>query len=78
MRLFDRMFTRRHTLPSSTNLSNSVRRRLAPACRELTRAEEQIAAHLGLSTAPRLLLVDEEAAAILYPHDRLTMSSDPP
>lgn len=75
MRLFDRMFTRCRPRPGSFTLSDSTGRRLAPACRELIEAEERMARHMGLPTAPRLLLIDEEAAVILSPGERPSTTS---
>ena len=70
MRLLDRLFTRRRRLPEFAGLSGGVRRRLAGACRELTEAEDRVAARLGLASPPRLLLVDEETAVILAVDER--------
>lgn len=70
MGLLDKLLTRRRGLPVFTALAPRVRRRLAPACRELGEAEQELAAHLGLPQPPRLLLVDEEEAVILRPDER--------
>ena len=70
MRLFDRLLTRCRRRPAAVDLSDAARRRLSPACRELSDAEERMARHLGLATVPRLLLIDEESAVILSARDR--------
>ena len=70
MRLLDDLFTRSRRQPTSVDLSDDVKRRLSPACRELTDAEDLMAARLGLDKVPRLLIIDEEAAVILSPQER--------
>jgi hypothetical protein len=70
MRLLDALFTRRRRRPDFAGLSESVRRRLGGACRELTEAEDHLAAQLGLASPPRLLLVDEETGVVLAADDR--------
>lgn len=70
MGMLDKLFTRRRRLPCFAALSPRVRRRLAPVCKELNDAEQDIARHLGLPQAPRLLLIDEEEAVILTPAER--------
>jgi hypothetical protein len=73
MKLFDRLFTRCRRPSNSDGLPDELRRRLTSVCRELNIAEKQIAAHMGLPAAPRLLLIDEEAAVILSPRDRISV-----
>ena len=73
MRFLDRIFTRCRRRPTASHLADSTRRRLAPACRELTDAEEQIARDMCLPTPPRLLLIDEEAALIISSKERSSM-----
>lgn len=68
--VIDKLLTRRRGLPLFAALAPRVRRRLAPACRELDEAEREIAARLGLPRPPRLLLADEEEAVILRPDER--------
>jgi len=70
MGMLDKLFTRRRRLPCFAALAPRIRRRLAPVCRELGDAEQDIARHLGLPQPPRLLLVDEEEAVILTPAER--------
>lgn len=70
MELLDVLFTRRRRLPRFADLGESVHRRLAGACLELTEAEDRAAAQLGLSSPPRLLLVDEETAVVIAANDR--------
>ena len=70
MRLLDRILTRRRLRPHFSSLSQHVHRRLTLACQELTEAEQTIQKQLGLSEPPRLVMVDEETAAILLPIDR--------
>ena len=76
MNLLDRMLTRRREQPAFAKLLPHVRRRLGRACRELSQAEEQIAERLGLDHPPRLLLVDEERAAILNPEERTRIQEE--
>jgi hypothetical protein len=71
MSLLDRILTRRRFRPLFSSLSLHVRSRFARACQELTEAEEAIAEQLGLPAPPRLVMIDEETAAIILPRDRL-------
>ena len=70
MGIIDKLLTRRRRLPSFAALAPRIRRRLAPVCKELSDAEQDVADYLGLSRPPRLLLVDEENAVILTPEER--------
>lgn len=70
MGILDRLLTRRRRMPRFATLAPRIRRRLAIVCGELSEAEEDMAARLGLPQAPRLLLVDEEAAVVLTPGER--------
>lgn len=70
MGILDKLLTRRRRMPCFEALTPQVRRRLAPVCREMSQAEEELAARLGLPQPPRLLLVDEEEAVILSPGER--------
>lgn len=70
MGFLDKLLTRRQGLPRFTGLTPRVRRRLVPACRELSEAEQELAERLDLPHPPRLLLVDEEEAIILTPDER--------
>lgn len=70
MRILDKLLTRRRDQPHFSALPPRVRQRLGLACRELNDAEQALAARLGLSQPPRLLMVDEEEAVILTPSDR--------
>lgn len=70
MGILERLLTRRRRMPRFAALPRHVRRRLAPVCRELSEAEEELAARLGLAEPPRLLLVDEETAVVVTPGER--------
>lgn len=70
MALLDRLFVRRRAMPRFSSLPQQVRRRLSVACQELTSAEDQMAQRLGLPNPPRLVLVDEEEAVVLFAADR--------
>lgn len=70
MGILDRLLTRRRRMPLFATLAPRIRRRLNVVCRELSDAEEEIAARLGLPQPPRLLLVDEEEAVVLTPGER--------
>jgi len=70
MGILDMLLTRRRRMPLFAALAPRVRRRLNIVCRELSEAEEELAARLGLPEPPRLLLVDEEEAVILTPGER--------
>lgn len=70
MGILDRLLTRRGHPTCFATLAPRVRRRLRPVCRELSEAEQTLAARLGLPRPPRLLLVDEEAAVVLTPDER--------
>lgn len=70
MGILDRLLTRRRRMPRFALLAPRIRRRLGPVCRELSEAEDEVAARLGLPQPPRLLLVDEEEAVILTPDER--------
>jgi hypothetical protein len=70
MRLLDRFLIRRRALPRFSALPANVRRRLALACREVTKAEAEMAQQLALPAPPRLLMVDEESAVIVLASDR--------
>lgn len=70
MSLLDKLFTRRRGVPRFSALPRRTRQRLAAACRDLTRTENEMADKLGLDTPPRLMLVDEEEAVILLKTDR--------
>jgi len=70
MRFIDKWLIRRRGVRRFSTLSPQVRHRLALACRELSEAEQEIAARLDLPQPPRLLIVDEEEAVILTPSDR--------
>lgn len=70
MRAIERFFTRRRRLPRFDDVSDSARRRLNDACRELSDAEDRMAALLHLPNPPRLLLVDEEEAVVITPEQR--------
>lgn len=67
MRWLDRIFTRRRDQPSLERVPPHVRARLRLACRQLSEAERQIQARMGLAARPRLLLIDEELAVIIPP-----------
>lgn len=69
MGILDNLLTRHRRMPRFAALSPRIRRRLNIVCRELSEAEEELAARLGLPP-PRLLLVDEEEAVILTPGER--------
>lgn len=75
MRLFDGLLTRRRQLPRYTDVPEGARRRLDRACRELTQAEDRMAARLGIAAPPRLLLVDEEEAVVITPDERKDISA---
>lgn len=70
MGLLDKLLTRRRRMPLFARLAPRIRLRLNIVCRELSEAEEELAARLGLPQPPRLLLVDEEEAVILTPGER--------
>jgi ABC-type branched-subunit amino acid transport system ATPase component len=70
MGILDRLLTRRRRMPHFAALAPRVRRRLNTVCAELSEAEEEMAASLGLTQPPRLLLVDEEEAVVLTPDQR--------
>ena len=74
MALLERFLVRRQGLPRFSALPHHVRRRLAFACQELTDAEAEMAEQLGLARPPRLLMVDEEEAVILFEPDRAELS----
>jgi hypothetical protein len=76
MRLLDGLFTRRRRLPRLDDVSVTVRRRLEGACRELTEAEDRMAAELGIADQPRLLLIDEEEAVVIGPDRRAVITDD--
>lgn len=76
MRFLDKLFTRRRRMPRFEALGTRVRHRLSPVCRELSEAEDALAAHLGLARPPRLLLVDEEEAVVLTPDERTAVGRD--
>lgn len=70
MALLDKLFTRRRGVPRFSALPQRTRQRLAAACHDLTRAENNMAEKVGLDTPPRLMLVDEEEAVIILQTDR--------
>lgn len=70
MGILDKLLTRRRRMPRFETLAPRIRRRLRLVCRELSDAEEELAARLDLPQPPRLLLVDEEKAVILTPAER--------
>lgn len=70
MGILDKLLTRRRNQPTFSALAPHFQQRLALASRELSDAEQSIAAQLDLPHPPRLLMVDEEKAVILYPSDR--------
>ena len=70
MGILDRLLTRRRRMPRFATLALRIRRRLNIVCRELSEAEEELAARLNLPHPPRLLLVDEEEAVVLTPGER--------
>lgn len=70
MGILDKLLTRRRRMPRFETLAPRIRRRLRLVCRELSEAEEELAARLDLPQPPRLLLVDEEKAVILTPAER--------
>lgn len=70
MGILDSLLTRRRRMPRFALLAPRIRRRLGLVCRELSEAEEELAAHLGLPRPPRLLLVDEEEAVVVMPDER--------
>lgn len=70
MGILERLLTRRSHTECFAALEPRVRRRLGPVCQELSEAEHALAARLGLSRPPRLLLIDEEQAVILTPDER--------
>lgn len=70
MGILDKLLTRRRRMPRFETLAPRIRRRLSFVCRELSEAEEELAARLELPQPPRLLLVDEEEAVILTPAER--------
>lgn len=70
MGILDRLLTRRRRMPRFTLLAPRIRGRLVPVCRELSEAEDEVAARLGLAQPPRLLLVDEEEAVVVTPDER--------
>lgn len=70
MSIFDRFLVRRRALSRFSAVPVRVRRRLALARRELDDTEAEMAEQLGLSEPPRLLMVDEEEAVIVFPGDR--------
>lgn len=74
MGILDSVFVRRRALPRFSSLSERVRRRLNLACRELTEAETEMAEKLGAPRPPRLLMVDEEEAVIVFASERGELS----
>jgi hypothetical protein len=70
MRILEKLLLRRQAHPQFSTLPVRVRRRLALACQELTDAEAEMAQRTGLPEPPRLLLIDEEEAAIIFPEER--------
>jgi hypothetical protein len=65
-----RLLVRRQSHPRFSALPLRVRKRLALACQELSEAEAELAQRIGLPEPPRLLLIDEEQAAIIVPDER--------
>lgn len=70
MGIVDSLLTRRRRMPRFALLAPRIRRRLTLVCRELSEAEDEVAARLGLARPPRLLLVDEETAVVVTPDER--------
>jgi hypothetical protein len=70
MRILEKLLIRRHDHPQFSSLPPRVRKRLGHACQELAEAEAEMARLIGLPKPPRLLLVDEEQASIIFPEER--------
>lgn len=71
MGIWNKLLTRRAKQPRFSALAPRFQQRLALACRELSDAEQAIAAALDLPRPPRLLMIDEEKAVVLTPGDRI-------
>jgi len=70
MRWVEAILPRRRKDPRFSNLPSRKRKRLTLVCQHLTKAEDETARKLGLATPPRLIVVDEEEAVILFAQDR--------
>lgn len=70
MRFIDKFMTRGRHQPRFDTLAQRVQNRLAPVCQDLSNAEQALAKHLGMPQPPRLLIIDEENAAVLTYDER--------
>lgn len=76
MRWLEQFLTRR--VDQHTRDDVPVRRwgRLRIACHQLTQAEDEAAACLRLHSRPKLVLIDEEMAAVITPRLRVTILAE--
>ena len=70
MRFIDKFMTRGRHQPRFDTLAQRVQNRLAPVCQDLGKAEQALAEHLDMPQPPRLLIIDEENAAVLTYDER--------